>query len=184
MIRKTIKRIVCTFLAAIMAISVTMPMSGNAAGGNRGTVYNTDLGIYETAYCIQHGTSLYSMTEVSSGSIDTHLGTGNINDQIRLALAYGFDSRDNISQTLTISSADGQKYAATQLIVWNIMSGGYDDSFARTPGWFDYVDPSATYASQINSYITDIENSVRGAISARQGICFKLSSYGCVGRPV
>ena len=189
MIRKTIKRIVCTFLAAIMAISVTMPMSGNAAGGNRGTVYmsdnvmrlsdghglnfktvyNKDLGIYETAYCIQHGTSLYSMTEVSSGSIDTHLGTGNINDQIRLALAYGFDSRDNISQTLTISSADGQKYAATQLIVWNIMSGGYDDSFARTPGWFDYVDPSATYASQINSYITDIENSVRGAISARQG---------------
>lgn len=189
MIRNKLKKTAAGFLAALICMASAFPVKDYASAGNRGvvymsdnvltlsdghglnfkTVYNEDLHSYETAYCIQHGTSLYSMTRVAAEDLNLESFSGTVNDLLRLALAYGYDSSDNNSETLRISSSSGQKYAATQFIVWNIIGGNYDDNFNRNYGWFDYADSDVAYSQQINSYVTEIENNIRAVIAGRNG---------------
>lgn len=131
------------------------------------SVYNETSGTYETAYCVEHGSSLYSSTSMSSAALSSYIGDSNQKTFLSYALAYGYRTTSNAATALSISSEDGQKYAATQFVVWNILANNYDSNFNRTAGWYDYVSSSNSYHSGIMRCTEQLESSIRNAVRLR-----------------
>lgn len=194
--RKNFKRVAALILAAVMILSVFFTLPVSAKTGDKTTItfdycYDTSGNIIKfaktvtngnftvgtpgeelcriyadgkDAYCIEPGYSLFSGNQLTEGKSSVWDGVSAAKRKaINIALLYGKPGSGK-----NLSGTEGQKWIATQLIVWELMTGCRNTSEGFKCTNTKYIDGMCS--GDKNPGVKSVYNSISKAMAAHSTV--------------